>query len=76
MMKVNLNDTRTVESICIDGAPEKRKPYVQGMAALSVSHHGSLGPAKRSCARLGSFNRPACYDIVEAHSGLFTDLPT
>ena len=70
-MKENLNDTKFVESVCTGGGPEQTEPCIRGMAALSVSHHGALGPTREMCARLQSPNRPACYDTVAAHSGLF-----
>jgi hypothetical protein len=75
-LKVHLNDPGFVESVCTGGAPEQREPCVEGMAALSVSHHGALEPARGLCARLEPMNRPACYDAVEAHSSLFADRST
>jgi plastocyanin len=75
-MKENLNDPGFVESICMGGAPEQTESCIRGMAALSVSHHGALEPARDLCARLEPMNRPACYDTVEAHAGLFADNST
>jgi hypothetical protein len=75
-MKENLNDPELVESSCMGGELEQREPCVEGMAALYVSHSGALEPARGLCARLQPSNRPACYDTVEAHAGLFTDRST
>ena len=72
-MKENLNDPGLVESVCIEGEPEQTAPCIEGMAGLYINHHGSLEPARDLCARLEKSNRPACYDSVEAHSGLFRD---
>jgi plastocyanin len=75
-MKENLNDPEFVESICMSGAPEQTEPCVEGMAALYVSHEGSLEPARGLCARLEPGNRLACYDTVRAHSSLFAGRST
>jgi plastocyanin len=75
-MKENLNDPRLVESVCMDGEPEQTAPCIEGMAGLYINHHGSLEPARDLCARLEKPNRPACYDSVEAHAGLFEDQPS
>jgi hypothetical protein len=75
-MKENLNDPEFGESICMSGAPEQREPCVEGMAALYVSHEGSLEPARGLCARLEPANRLACYDTVRAHSSLFAGRST
>lgn len=75
-MKENLNDPKFVESTCENSEPEQTAPCVKGMAALAVSHHGALEPARELCTRLESSNRPDCYETVEAHSGLFTDRPS
>jgi plastocyanin len=75
-MKENLNDPGLVESVCMEGEPEQTAPCIEGMAGLYINHHGSLEPARDLCARLEKSNRPACYDSVQAHSGLFRDRST
>ncbi|MBA2524871.1 MAG: cupredoxin domain-containing protein [Pyrinomonadaceae bacterium] len=72
-MNENLNDPDFVESECTSGEPEQRGPCVAGMAALYVSHHGSLGPARVLCTQREPSNRRACYDSVRAYPGLFAD---
>ena len=75
-MKENLNDPELVESVCMNGDPEQTAPCIEGMAGLYINHHGSLEPARDLCARLEKSNRPACFDSVQAHSGLFRDRST
>ncbi len=75
-IKENMNDPKFVESTCTSGEPEQTAPCIQGMTGLFVNHYGSLEPGRRLCARLEPSNRLACYDSVEAHSGLFKDSST
>lgn len=74
-MKENLNAPGFVESTCMGGEPEQRGPCIQGMTALYISHSGALEPARKLCTTLEPSNRQACYDTVEAHTGLFADRP-
>ena len=70
-MKENINDPKLVESACESGDPGQVEPYINGLASLYISHHGSPEPARELCGRLKDPNRQACYDSIESHTKRF-----
>ena len=70
-MRRHISDPKFVESTCAKGKPEQIAPCIEGMAAMYISHHSSLGPARTLCERLEAPNQPACRAEIAAQSSFY-----